>query len=204
MKFLTRFVVLIYVTLILYLSVFLLLFVLRQIEPATFIPYLYAVYLDEKLRIVFGVLAGILLTINFFFYRLFSVNVHREKIIAFDNPSGRVRVSLVALEDLLKKVLIKLPDVRDVRPAITASRKVLNVRIKLALCSEVNIPDFTSKVQEMTTKKIQDIIGLLEPIKVEIYVVKILLEKDQNKLKTDKQDMEEGLQSHIPFWGYRP
>ena len=206
MKFLTRITVLIYVSLILFLACELLFTALHQIDPSLLVFVLSVFYFDQNLRVLAGILGILLLVINFFFYRSFSVNVHREKIIAFDNPLGRVRVSLMAIEDFLKRIIIKLPEIKDVRPSISASKKSLNVKLKLSLCAEVHIPDFSSKVQEMVSKKIQDIIGLLEPVKVEIYIGKILPEKSSEEFRDNIKEKPhvEAVATHIPFWGYRP
>jgi len=161
-----------------------------------------AIYLDETLRLIFGSLGAGLIVLNYIFYQIYSVNVHRDKIIAFDNPSGRVSLSLVALEDLVKRMLSKLSEVKDIKQNITASRKGLFITIRLILRSEVNIPEITSKVQELVKKKIQDIIGLDEPINVSIYIGKIIPEKIQGKSILEEKEKEKS-EPNIPFQGYR-
>ena len=111
---------------------------------------------------------------------------------------------MVALEDLLKRVLIKLREVKEIRPFIFASKKGIDVSIRLVLVSDVNIPELTAKVQEISKKKIQDTVGLEEPITIEIYISKILSEKAKPKKPGDEEELEEDIPStNIPFRGYR-
>ena len=80
-----------------FLSAFVLLFVLNYIEMQSIFNMFTMIYYDETLRMVFAVAACALLFLNYIFYRAFTVNIHREKTIAFDNPAGRVSVSLGAI-----------------------------------------------------------------------------------------------------------
>ncbi len=89
MKLLKRLAVLFYVTMMLFLSSFILLFVLNFIEVRGVLSFLSIIYVDETLRILFAIISGVLLLINFIFYRTFTVNIRQGRTIAFDNPSGR-------------------------------------------------------------------------------------------------------------------
>ncbi len=203
MRFLTRMAVLFYVTFVLFVGCFTILFVLNHVSLQNVLLALYAIYRDQTLQLAVGGMAGALLLINYVFYQLFSVNTHREKIIAFDNPSGRVSVALAALEDMIRRTLVRLSEIKDVRVNIRASGRGLRVRIRSVLCSEVNIPEATSKVQELTRKKIQDIIGLDEPVNVSVYIGKIISECPKEKRPNKRQQDEEGSEADVPFQGYR-
>ena len=73
----------------------------------------------------------------------------------------------------------------------------------MVLCSEVNIPELTSIVQETAKRKIQDIIGLDEPLNVSVYISKILGDVVKEKKSSKKEDPEERSGVHVPFQGYR-
>lgn len=204
MNFFQRIIVLFYVTLTLFLGGFLLLFATNWIGFKGVMDILYYIYHDENLKIAFTSLSAALIVINFIFYNMFSVNVHRDKIIAFDNPSGRVTVSLFAMEDLVRRMIGQLAEVRDSKVSISASRKGLTVKIRLVLGSDENIPDVTSQLQAQVTKKIQDTIGIDEPIDVSIYVGKIFLEKPKQGPKNKEEaKKDEKTPPNIPFQGYR-
>ena len=209
MNFIKRITVLLHVMTMMFLAGFILLFVLQwwifSIDFETFFIIATGIHSDENLRAAFACLALFLLFENFVFYKVFSVNVRRDKIIAFDNPSGRVSVSLFALEDLIKRLISQQAEVKDARTSITASRKGLSVRIKMALISEENIPEMTSKIQEMVTQKIQDTIGIEEKIDINIYVGKIILGRSKVKQKKKEEEAPEKEENppNIPFQGYR-
>ena len=202
MKFLTRMAVLFYVTLVLFLGTFILIFVTNVINFSDVTEFLSVVYSDMQLRKIIGIVASTLLVFNYIFYQLFAVNVHRDKIIAFNNPAGIVTVSLMALEDLIKRKILKLSEIKEAKTSIIAkSKKGLYVTIKLILRSDVNIPDLTSKVQDLVKRKIQDVIGIEEPINIAVYVGKIVV--DQIKEKHPKENTGDKYESNVPFQGYR-
>jgi uncharacterized alkaline shock family protein YloU len=198
--FFRRLTVLFYVTIILFIGSFMALFSLNWINIDDLYAMTSMLYRDKDLRLIIGIVSGIILFCNFLFYQYFSVNVHRDKIIAFDNPSGRVSVSLTAMEDLVRRVLLRLNEVRDGKVRITASKKGLDVKIRLVMKSEVNIPELTARVQEKVRRKIQDTIGLEEAVNVAIYVGKILPERIKEK---PAEEQEQPPAPSVPFRGYR-
>ena len=202
MRFFTRVAVLFYVTIVLFISVLMLAYVLHWLDIKSLWMTLYAGYVDYNLRVVFGTTGAVLLLINFIFYNMFTVNIHREKIIAFDNPSGRITVSLIAIEDIVKRTVLRVGDVKDVKPMIKATKKGLRVRIKLVLCSEVNIPEFTHKIQNIVKDKIQDMIGLDESLTISVYVNKIV-SSDNVDMTEDENASSDNEDSPVPFRGYR-
>jgi len=203
MKLLTRIAVLFYVTMALFLSAFILLFVLNYIDIRSVQDLLWLIYYDEKLRFIFAVAGGVILFLNYIFYQSFSVNVHKGKTIAFDNPSGRVSVSLAAIEEMTKRVISKVGEVREVKSKITASKRGLHIKVTLILRSEGSIPEVTSQVQEMVKARVQDAIGLDEPIEIAIFVGKILPDQIKEKRPEKKKEPPKGSEPNVPFQGYR-
>jgi len=203
MNLFTRAAILFYVTIILFLGCFAILYVLNVLPYKDIADLLYITYLDDNLRIAVGSIAAGLLFINFVLYRQLDVNAHKEKIIAFDNPSGRVSVALVALEDLIRRTISRFPEVKESKVDIRASKRALSVKIRLVLCSEVNIPELTSIVQETAKRKIQDIIGLDEPLNISVYISKILGDVVKEKRSGKKEEPGERSGVQVPFQGYR-
>ena len=177
-----------------------LLFALNVLDWGYFAHISLAVYADMKLRIIFGLAAVTLLVTNFLFAQAISDRKLREKTIAFDNPSGRVTVSLMALEDLVRKVVLSSSsDVKEIKVNIIVSRKGrLDVFAKLTLQADVNIPEMTSVLQESIKRKIQDTVGLEEPVIVRIHVAKIA-PTDVKAKSIERPQYERS----IPFQGYR-
>lgn len=204
MKFIIRIAVLFYVTVLLFLGVSVGLYALNFLTASVVSEFLKVAYSDPDLRIMLGVLSGMILLMNFVFYRIFSVKITKEKVIAFDNPAGRVTVSLQALEDLVKRILMKSTEITDVKPKLSASKKGLTVKIRLILKSDVNIPALTSRVQEVVKRKIQDTIGIDEDVTVSIFVGKIIPEEVSFESEKPKGQPQEKGDVQVPFQGYRP
>ena len=140
-----------------------------------------------------------------YFYQTFTVSSQRGGVIAFDNPSGRVNVSLLAIEELIKRVTVKTPEVREVKSKVSASKRGLHIKIKmLMLKAEGSIPEITSRVQELVKKRVQEAIGLDEPIDVNIFVGKILPDQERKTASLKKEETpKEEPEQNVPFQGYR-
>jgi uncharacterized alkaline shock family protein YloU len=64
------------------------------------------------------------------------------------------------------------------------------------LKSEVNIPEFTAQLQEMLRSRVQEVLGIEEPIIIRIHISKIVsFQENLEKKKTEEPPT-------IPF-GYR-
>lgn len=199
MKFLTRLAVLFYVTTILFFGSFILLFVMNILDYHYVADTLYAVYTDIHLRWIVGLIAVVFLVKNFVYANAISDRRQMEKTIAFDNPTGRVSVSLTAMEDMVRRVVGKSPEVKESKPSIIATKRGLDVDVRLILKADVNIPDFTSGLQDTVRRKIQDTIGLEEPVAVRMHVVKIV----GGDVKSSSSDVPFSNQRTVPFQGYR-
>ena len=121
-----------------------------------------------------------------------------ERTIAFENPAGKVTVSLTALEDLIKRLIVQMPEVKEIRPYMIATKKGLEVDIKLVLRHEVNIPDLTARFQDLVRRKIEEAVGMEGKINIRVHVTKISLKDIKSKNKDEFQ-----APTQAPFHGYR-
>lgn len=205
MNFLQRLSLLFYSTFVMYVAFFWITLSVGYLNYDDYIKLIYLIYTDENLKYVAGMLAGILIAVNYVFYRILSVNVRQDKVYAFENPNGRVSVSLFALEDLIRRMLLQFIEIKDVKPTIRISNKGFQVKIPLVLKSEVNIPEVTTRVQLEVLKKIKETIGVDEIIKVSVYVGKIHPTRfkeriDKSEKAEPKDDDSKG--PIVPFQGY--
>ncbi|MFA4983924.1 MAG: alkaline shock response membrane anchor protein AmaP [Candidatus Omnitrophota bacterium] len=149
-------------------------------------------------RIVVGLSGFLLMLISFSFAQLMLGRFQREKTIAFATSSGEVTIALSAVEDLIKRVAAVIPEIRELRPDVIASKKGIIADLRVTLRSEANIPDLTSRLQEITRSKIQEVLGIEEQIVIRIHISKIITaeEKERKKRELDKEEPT------IPFSGY--
>ncbi|MCA9402967.1 MAG: alkaline shock response membrane anchor protein AmaP [Candidatus Omnitrophica bacterium] len=137
------------------------------------VNYLQFMFSNDHLRNFTISLSVTLICLNWFFYCVIASGVRRDRVISFDNPNGRVSVSLFALEDLVKRTILQFDEIKDNKPVIHVKSRVLRVRVPIILKSDVQIPEVTSRVQAEVLKKIRDTIGGSQKIDIAVYVNKI-------------------------------
>jgi len=117
-----------------------------------------------------------LITISFSIWIFSFLNRHREQTIAFRNSLGEVRISLAALEDFIKKIASEVPEVKSIRPRVSASKKGLEVRNTVTLWSNNNISDVANDLQFTIKKYLQDILGIERVNQIKVLVSNLSLE----------------------------
>lgn len=149
-------------------------------------------------RIITGLLGLLLILISFSFAQLILGRFQREKTIAFTTSSGEVTIALSAVEDLIKRLANVMPEIKDLRPDVVATKKGIVVDLRVALRSEANIPELTDRLQEITKSKIQEVLGLEEQIIIRIHVAKIISLEEKERKKKEPENQE----PTVPFSGY--
>ncbi len=203
MRFFTRIAVLFYMMTISTIGILtiILAFIIDRSLIQTINYYMNVFYYDTQVRIIVGLSGLLFILLSIMCARIISGAQQKERTIAFDNPAGRVTISLIALEDMVKRLLTREPEVKEGRPDIIATKKGIEIETRLILKSDVNIPDLTAKLQSLIKDKIQDMIGLEETVTVRIHVIKIITE--ENKGKRNKGDYSDKTETNVPFQGYR-
>jgi uncharacterized alkaline shock family protein YloU len=199
MWLLTRIALLFYIFIIWTTGIFVMLFVSHVFDLQTIQRLLMMVYFDNQSGAVAGICAGGIMFMSFLLARLIYGSHQMERTIAFENPTGRVTVSLTALEDLIKRLIVHMPEVKEIRPYMIVTKKGLEVDIKLVLRYEVNIPDLTARFQDLVRRKIEEAVGMEGKINIRVHVTKISLED----IKSKKKDEFQVPAAQAPFHGYR-
>ncbi|MDO8662725.1 MAG: alkaline shock response membrane anchor protein AmaP [Candidatus Omnitrophota bacterium] len=149
-------------------------------------------------RISSGLCGLLLIFLSVAFARLILGRLQREKTIAFETASGEVTIALSAVEDLIRRLTGVLPEIKELRPDVIATKKGILVDLRVVLKREANIPDLTARLQDITKSKIQEVLGIEERITVKIHVAKIVPLDDKEKKKKDFEKEE----PTAPFSGY--
>ena len=197
MWLLTRIAIIFYIFIIWATGVAVVLFVSHVLDLQTIQRLLVLVYFDPQSGAIAGICAGGIMFMSFLLARLIYGRRQMERTIAFENPNGGVTVSLTALEDLIKRLIVQMPEVKEIRPYMIAVRKGLEVDIKLVLRHEVNIPELTARFQDLVRRKIEESVGMEGKINIRVHVTKISLEDIKFKHKDEFQ-----LPTQAPFHGY--
>lgn len=152
-----------------------------------------------NIRVVIAVSGLLLIVISFSFAQFILGRFQREKTIAFPTASGEVTISLSAVEDLIRRLTGIIPEIKELRPDVVATKKGgLIVELRVILRSEANIPELTERLQEIIKSKIQEVLGLEEQITIRIHVAKIISieEKERKRKESEKEEIK------IPYSGY--
>jgi len=155
------------------------------------------IYIQSSLnsRIITGLTGLLLILLSFSFAQLILGKFQREKTIAFTTASGEVTIALSAIEDLIRRLAGILPEIKELRPDVIATKKGIIVDLRVTLKSEASIPDLTARLQDVTRSKIQEVLGVEEQIIIKIHVAKIISAEEKKKKETTQEPT-------IPFGGY--
>jgi uncharacterized alkaline shock family protein YloU len=121
---------------------------------------------------------GIIWVVNWFDY------IYKTKTVSFDNPGGKVKISLKAIEDYITAMIKRqINGIRTIKVKTVVTSKGLETKINLRLTPNLNIPEVCSNIQELTKNYLQDTIGIERISNIEIYVSNIvgISEKDEEK-----------------------
>jgi len=200
MRFLSVLGIIFYTSIVFFIGGMLIIFALNWLPLHESLSEL-MLYLPLSLnsRLIIGLVGILLIVISVSFAQVILGKMQQERTIAFANPQGQVTISLAAVEDLIKRLTRGMPEIKEIRPDVIATKKGIRVDMRLILASEVNIPELTSRLQETVKAKVQDTLGIEEQIIVRIHVAKIISTEDKDKKKKES-DREE--QHPIPFGGY--
>src|SRR3989338_1540465 len=198
MRIFTVLGILFYAVVLILVGMVLIIFSVNLLQPQDINNLLAYIQYNINSRIIVGLSGLLLIVISFSFAQLILWRFQRERTIAFTTASGEVTIALSAVEDLIKRLAGVIPEIKELRPDVIATKKGIIVDIRVVLKSEANIPDLTSRLQEITRSKIQEILGLEEQIIIKIHVVKIISVHDTDKKRKELEKEE----PTIPFSGY--
>ncbi len=166
---------------------------LGMLTIATIANYLNQIPADFRLKTV-SFLAGTLLIL--ICIRYIQTIFRRSRVnrsISFESDDGKVSVTLVAIEDMLKKMLEEKTEVSRIRPKVILRKKCIEVIARGVLTTEVNLVEFTKEIQEQIREKVHTLLGQDKQVQVNLEIRKIAL--------TNKELMEEK-EPEVPFRNY--
>lgn len=182
--------VIFYTTVLLVLGGFMIILSLQIITPNDVLLFLEQAYQNLNSRLILGMTGILIMLLSISFAQIILGKMQREKTIGFPTPSGKVIISLSAIEDLIKKMLAKIPEIKESRPDIIAHKKKIDVNVRLVLNSDTNISELTTRLQGLIIEKIQQVLSVDEEITVKIHVTKIVSKESKHDKRSDTEEME--------------
>lgn len=198
MRFFTGIIIRFYAVVLILIGMVIIAFSLNLLPLQSINELLAYILSNANSRIITGLSGLLLIVISTFFAQLVLGRFQREKTIAFTTSSGEVTIALSAVEDLIRRLTGIIPEIKELRPDVIATKKGLIVDLRVVLKSEANIPDLTSRLQEITRSKIQEVLGLEEQIIIKIHVAKIISVEEKDRRR---KEMEKDVPT-IPYGGY--
>ena len=157
-----------------------------------------SMYADANIKMSVGIAGALFILAGLLMAHISLGRIQMEKTIAFENPEGQVTVSLSAIEDFIKKSVQHLPEVKELKSSVTASKKGINIVCRATIFADSNIPEITERIQNIVKAKVHDMLGVEETINIKINVVKISPSGKGEQKKSGKGYNEESSR-HIPF-----
>ncbi len=137
--------------------------------------------LNFSSKIITAAIGSLLIIISIFVAQLILGRMEKERTIAFNTPNGQVTIALSAVEDLIKRLVQNFSEIKEMRPDVIASKRGVEVNVRIILQSEVNIPVLIGHLQEMIKTRIQEMLGIEEEITVKVHVAKIISYEEKKK-----------------------
>ncbi|MFA5063410.1 MAG: alkaline shock response membrane anchor protein AmaP [Candidatus Omnitrophota bacterium] len=196
MRIFTVLGILFYAIVIILAGIGLIVFALNLFQPQSISNLINLAQSSMNSRLLVGLSGLLLILVSFSFARLILGQLQREKTIAFDTASGEVTIALSAVEDLIRRLTGVIPEIKELKPDVIAGKNGISVDLRVILKKEANIPELTSRLQDITRSKIQEVLGIEEQINVKIHIAKIAATEDKKKKEPEKEEPT------VPFSGY--
>ncbi len=149
---------------------------------------------DPLLKTTFLLVGTIIILLCLRYIQRIFLKSHRNKSISFKTPQGNVSITILAIEDMLKKMLEEKPEVSHIKPRVSLKKKKIEVSTKGVLTAEVNLVEFTKEIQEKIKEKINTLLGEDKQVEVNLEIKKVSL---GNKNKTLEKE-----EPKVPFRNY--
>lgn len=121
-------------------------------------------------RTVVGVISGVLFVAGLRFI-YFGFRRPPAQAVIHDTGMGEVRISLVAVKNLVTRVAAKTPGVNEVRARVRLSdaQSGILIHLDLKVAIDTNMPELADKVQKAVASYVREIVGVrVESVKVSV------------------------------------
>jgi uncharacterized alkaline shock family protein YloU len=111
----------------------------------------------------------------------------RERSVVYESEYGKVSVTLLAVEDMIRSILENTKELTRPRVRVYPRKRNIEVIIRGNLLPEVNFVEFTRLVQERVKDKVQALLGTEKEIRVRIEIKKVVFEGKKNIKETEPE-----------------
>jgi len=138
-------------------------------------------YENSTNLLITGLCGAILVLIVLSGIYSFFRQVARRKGVTFDNPEGEVKITLLAIEDFIKRSVNEVKEIKNLKPSARVRRKGIQILNRVTLWSGANLPEVSNNIQGLIRKSLEEILGIENIDSVNVFVAKIVPRKKKAK-----------------------
>ncbi|MCK5594631.1 alkaline shock response membrane anchor protein AmaP [bacterium] len=144
-------------------------------------------YANKNSRMILGYTGALFVFLSIIQICVSCFRLRKEQVFSFENSNGKVKVAFSAIEGFVRRRGLEIKEIKDLVPKVYIGKNGLQIKSKVILKSDVDIPSSTSKLQESIKDYVGDVLGIKDLTSVEIYVTKIA------KSEIKRVEVEEGI-----------
>lgn len=195
MRFFKKAGMLIYMVLMLGAGCVMLLVAARVISPGQVDKAVDVLQGDANYQIALMVAGAIFVIVGILSPWRMSKKLKTDRVISFRNPDGEVSVSLVAIEEYIKKIAQGIQGIRDIKTRVDVNKRGIDIVTAVSLTSGSNIPEVTERIQMEVRNRVQAMLGVEENINIKMHINKIarMTEQEPSPREEERED------SFVPY-----
>jgi len=114
-----------------------------------------------------------------------------EDGLVYESSMGTIKVSVLAIEDITKKVLRKFSVIKDHKDKIVINDKNLEIKLKLTLWTAVNAQQLIEDVQNELKRRLMKILSIESMVEITAEVIKVVEDKQDefNIIKNEEDEV---------------
>ena len=147
------------------------------------IRFLQQVYNSAQGRLIAMIIGIFFISLGLLLILISTKTSAEGKSITFDNPIGKVKISLSAIEDFIRKIALQISGIQAIKPLAIARKNKIIIDNRVVIWGSENLLTISNKAQEEIQSYLQEILGGEEKVEINMHIVKVL--QDVTKLKTE-------------------
>lgn len=130
-------------------------------------------YVEESLagrdgRLVVGISGAVVLIVSLRLLYLAFRRYPRQTIV-HETAMGEVRISLDAIENLVRKAVHQVRGVREVKAAVASAPGGVAVRVRASVTPDINIPEASDQIQNTVKNYVRNVVGIgVQEVKITV------------------------------------
>ncbi|MTI79969.1 MAG: alkaline shock response membrane anchor protein AmaP [Firmicutes bacterium] len=126
---------------------------------------------DPKQAQVLWTSFAVLVAVGLWLFYASTRRSKEQRAVVQEFTLGQLRITLPAIEELVKKEALKIDGVREVIPKIAPTSGGVSIEIKTTVAPDINIPEISQQMQRNVKEYILEVTG------ISVQNVKIMVER---------------------------